>query len=100
MDVTKIENLEVSVKAKEYRRDIYELVKQFPKIEEFRLSNQLIRSTRKYPANIAEGYGRFHYKENIQFCRIARGSLVETLDHLSVALECDYITNENTLNYT
>ena len=50
----------------------------------------MIRSSRKCPANIAEGYGRFHYQENIQFCRIARGSLCELLDHLSVAHECDY----------
>ncbi|NND33930.1 MAG: four helix bundle protein, partial [Saprospiraceae bacterium] len=37
-------------------------------------------------------YGRFHYQENIQFCRIARGSLCVTLDHLSCACECGFIT--------
>jgi len=34
-----------------------------------------------------KGYGRFHYQENIQFCRQARGSLFELVDHLSVLLD-------------
>nr|WP_299208590.1 four helix bundle protein [uncultured Dokdonia sp.] len=29
--------------------------------------------------NIAEDFGRFHYQENIQFCRMARGSLYENI---------------------
>jgi four helix bundle protein len=68
------------------------MTKSFPIEEKFRLSDQIIRSTRKCPSNIAEGYGRFHYQENIQFCRIARGSLCETMDHISCAFECGYIT--------
>ncbi len=87
----KLETLNVYKSAKEIRKKIFELANTFPKEENFLLKDQIIRSTRKCPANIAEGYGRFHYQENIQFCRIARGSLFETLDHLSVALECDYI---------
>jgi four helix bundle protein len=49
--------------------------------------------------NIAEGFGRFHYQENIQFCRIARGSLKETLDHAIVALDEKYIDKEELDNY-
>ena len=85
------EGLEVYQMATKLRRDIFDLVKTFPNEEKFRLSDQLIRSTRKCPAQIAEGYGRFHYQENIQFCRIARGSLAESIDHLNVAHECSYI---------
>ena len=33
-------------------------------------------------ANLAEGFGRFHYQENIQYCRQTRGSLYELIDHL------------------
>ena len=47
--------------------------------------DQLIRATRSITANIAEGHGRYHFQENIQFCRQARGSLTETLDHLICA---------------
>ncbi len=43
--------------------------------------------------NIAEGYGRFHYQENIQFCRISRGSAYETIDQLIEAEDEKYITS-------
>lgn len=90
-----VEDLQIYKKACELRKAIFELVtQQFPKEEKYRLGDQLIRSTRKCPANIAEGYGRFHFQENIQFCRIARGSLTENLDHLNCALECKYIRSE------
>jgi four helix bundle protein len=42
------------------------------------LGKQLIRSADSIGANISEGYGRFSFKENIQFCYYARGSLKET----------------------
>ena len=53
--------------------------------KEFDLSNQLKRSARSTTANIAEGYGRFHYRDNYRFCSIARGSLFESLDHVICA---------------
>lgn len=89
------EELNVYKKSVQVRKLVYELVKRFPSEEKFRLTDQLIRSTRKCPANIAEGHGRFHFQENIQFNRIARGSLMETIDHLTVALECNYIDEKN-----
>jgi four helix bundle protein len=51
----------------------------------------MIRSSRSSTACIAEGYGRFHYQENIQFCRQSRGSLYELLDHLDVAKDCGHV---------
>ena len=58
-----------------------------PKHEEYRLKDQLTRCLRSVTNNIAEGYGRFHYQENIQYCRISRGSLYETIDHLLIEIE-------------
>jgi four helix bundle protein len=55
----------------------------------------MIRASRSVTANIAEGYGRYHYQENIQFCRQARGSLFELIDHLSVALDENYIAEDH-----
>jgi four helix bundle protein len=87
-------DLEVWQKSKELRQKIWGLCKQFPKEEKFRLSDQMIRASRSATACIAEGYGRFHYQENIQFCRQARGSLYEQIDHLDVALDCSYINSD------
>ena len=42
----------------------------------------------------AEGFGRFHFQENMQFCRISRGSLYELIDQLITSLDDKYITTE------
>ena len=81
-------DLEVWNRCQEIRKEIWALCKIFPPEEKYRLSDQMIRSSRSSTVCIAEGYGRFHYQENIQFCRQARGSLYELIDHLSVAEEC------------
>lgn len=74
-------------KAREVRRSILRLVRSWAIEEKFRLSDQIIRSSRGACANIAEGYGRSRGKDNIRFCRIAKGSLYETQDHLSAAYD-------------
>ncbi|MBM3415990.1 MAG: four helix bundle protein [Bacteroidetes bacterium] len=86
-----LDTLEVYLLAKEYRRDVVRTANTFPKEEKFLLTAQIKDSARSITANIAEGYGRYHYQEAIQFCRIARGSLLETYDHLSSALDEGYI---------
>jgi len=60
---------------------------KLPAFERYRLTDQLIRASRSITNNIAEGYGRFHFKENIQFCRISRGSIYECIDHLYCCLD-------------
>jgi len=79
-------------KASLIRRKVSALVKTYPKEEKYRLVDQMIRSSRSAPAQIAEGYGRFHYQENIQFCRQGRGSLYELIDHLIASEEEKYIS--------
>lgn len=91
------EELEAWKLARELRNEVSILVKKFPAEEKFRLTDQIIRSSRSATANIAEGYGRFHYQENIQYCRQARGSITETLDHLICAKDNSYI-DEKVLN--
>ncbi len=68
--------------AHEIRKDVYTITKKLPKEEDYNLKSQSRRSSCSIAANIAEGHGRFHYQENIQFCRQARGSLEETRDHM------------------
>ena len=85
------EDLECWKAGKEARFFFNELIKHLPKEERFLLANQIKRATRSVTNNIAEGFGRFHYQENIQFCRTSRGSLHELVDHLIICEEEKYI---------
>ncbi len=96
MKIKRFTELEAWKKARQLRKDISELTKSFRADEKYSRVSQIKRSSRSVTANIAEGYGRFHYQENIQFCRQSRGSLTETLDHLIVAFDEEYI-DETTL---
>ncbi len=96
MNLGNFTDLDVYKQGRIFRNEMFELTKRFPKEEKYTLTNQLIRASRSITANIAEGHGRFHYQENIQFCRIARGSLSECYDHLLCAFDCEYI-DEDTL---
>ena len=71
-----------------------EILIKLPKTERFELYSQLLRSSRSSTANIAEGWGRYHYKENIKFLLNARGSVAEILDHGIEAKDCDYISED------
>jgi four helix bundle protein len=90
-EIVDFRDLEVWKQCREIRQDIWRTSKSLPKDEKFRLNDQLIRASRSASACIAEGYGRYHYQENIQFCRQARGSLYELIDHVLVAVECEYL---------
>jgi len=69
-------------------------IKYFPKSEVYHLKAQTLDSSRSITANIAEGFGRFHHQENIQFSRQSRGSPDETLEHMITAYDEKYITKE------
>ena len=70
------------------------IISKFSLEEKYALTSQLRRSSRSISDNIAEGYGRFHYQENIQFCRIARGSLHESLNQVITARDENYIEED------
>jgi len=86
--------LEVWKQSKKIRILISEITKSFPVEEKYRLADQIIRSSRSIGNNLAEGHGRFHYQDNIRFCIMARGSLSETLDHIFIAHEEKFVTDE------
>ena len=67
------------------------MTKKFPKEELYCLVSQIRRAAISVHSNVAEGYGRYNFQENIQFCRIARGSINEVLDQLYAALDEKYI---------
>lgn len=88
------EQLECWKVCTEVRRFITELVKKYPREEKFALADDMKRAARSTTHNIAEGFGRFHFQENIQFCRQSRGSLYELIDQLITSKDDRYITDE------
>ena len=95
MSIQSYVDLDVYKECRLLRKNVSELVKnQFPSDEKYKLTDQVIRSSRRVTACIAEGYGRFYYRENIQYCRMSRGSLYETLEHLVTAFDENYISAE------
>ena len=95
MEIKTFEDLVCWQKATELRRRLINLIKSLPATEKYELVSQMRRASRSVTHNLAEGFGRFHFQENIQFCRISRGSLYELLDQLIVAKDEEYINEEN-----
>lgn len=92
--MSSLEDLKVWKRTRELRKKISILTKSFPIEEKYKLTDQLLRASRSCTANLAEGYGRFHFQESIQYCRQARGSLYETIDHITCAFDEAYIDKE------
>ena len=89
------EDLKVWQEGMVLSRAVYEVTKGFPKEEQFGLTSQLRRAAVSVPANIAEGKGRYHRKEYLQFLYTARGSLYEAITMGKLSLELSYMTQEH-----
>ena len=82
----KLDDFELYRTARAFRKRLYQLIKLLPIEEKYCLACQMRRAAISVTNNIAEGHGRWHYQENIRFCRISRGSVDEILDDLNI---CD-----------
>ncbi len=74
---------------------VYRVAKDMPRVEEYRLTSQLLRAAASVPANIAEGHARGTRKDYANFVSIARGSLAELDTLLLLAIEVGLLTREN-----
>jgi|ERR1700686_2634549 len=89
--------LEVWTCSMETVKQVYILTKAYPSEERYGLISQTRRAAISIPSNIAEGLGRNHKKDSLQFLYISRGSAYELETLLSVALMIDII-NQNSYN--
>lgn len=89
-----LEDLEVYRCARAFRIQMYKLARSLPSFEKFNLLSQIIRAATSMTNNIAEGYGRYHFQESIQFFRIARGSVEELRDDIRICIDEGYIESE------
>ena len=95
MTVMNLDKLEVWVRAKDFALVVYnEVVPHLPADEKWNLTQQLKRAAQSIPANIAEGHGRYHFLDNVRFCYMARGSLVEVQSHIALAHDLGYLSDK------
>ena len=74
--------------------ECHQLADALPAVERYDLASQIRRSSKSVMANIAEGYGRYHYLDSLRFYYIARGSLTETISHIITAHDLKYTSAE------
>jgi len=72
--------------------EVYKVTNGFPKSETYGLSQQMRKASISIPSNIAEGYGRKHKLEYMQFLSIAYGSLLELETQYLLAIDLKYVS--------
>ena len=87
------EDLKAWQLARKLMIECHEVTRTLPAHERFDLASQMRRSSKSVMANIAEGYGRYHYLDSLRFYYIARGSLDETISHIVTAHDLHYISD-------
>lgn len=77
---------------------VYSVTKKFPDDEKFGLTSQMRRAATSVPSNIAEGKGRYHDKEYVQFLYLARASLYELMTQIKLAKRLRFISEKDSLD--
>ena len=90
-DIRSFEDLEVYKLAREFSRKVGKLIQKLPPVEDYNLKGQMRRAKLSMTNNIAEGYGRYHFQENMQYCRQSRGSICELIDDFNECYDNAYI---------
>lgn len=98
--VRSYKDLEIYIESLKIAKDVYMITKSFPKDETYGMRDQIRRAVASVGANIAEGFGRFHFKDKLVFFYNARGSLYETMHFVELAHEVGYIGGSERENLT
>ncbi len=91
----KLEELKVYDLAMNIGERVWLIVSKWDYFAKDTVGKQLVRSVDSIAANLSEGYGRFFYKENRQFCYYSRGSLYETKTWLKKSHERGLIIDDD-----
>ena len=95
----KLDELNVYRLSMEMGEMVWGIVEKWNYFERDTIGKQLVRASDSVAANIAEGYGRYYFKENKQFCYYSRGSLFETKTWIAKAKNRQLINDETYHNF-
>ena len=90
----KLEDMEIYNISMEIGDEIWFSVVEWENLAKYSIGQQIVRSADSIAANIAEGYGRYHFKDRKNFMFYARGSHYETITWLTKARNRKIISNE------
>ncbi len=90
-----LEELQVYNLSMEIAERVWTIVYKWNYFEKDTIGKQLIKAIDSVAANLSEGYGRFHYKENKNFCYYSRGSLYESKTWITKAFNRKLITEDD-----
>ncbi len=74
---------------------VYKITNEIPKSEIYSLTIQIRSCAVSIPSNIAEGAGRSHNKEFIQFLYISLASLSELETQIIISNNIEYLSENN-----
>ncbi len=94
MAIQSYQELEVWKVAMDLAAECYRVTRTFPKDELFGMTSQIRRAAASIPANIAEGQGRNHTREFLNFLSMARGSLMEVETHLLLCVRVGLLSED------
>lgn len=94
MSIKNIHDLNVWQEALLLTQGVYIITKNYPPDEKYNLTKHLRESSRGTAANIAEGFGRYYYREKLQFYGIAKGCLLEVTTDIEISHRVKYINQE------
>ena len=97
--IKRFEDLDCWKDARELVKLVYDFTKKGNFEKDYELKAQIKRSAISVMANIAEGFHRKSNKEFMRFLDYSRASLAETLSHLYVALDQNYIDDAELQNF-
>ena len=89
-----LNDLEIYREAMDLGEEVWMLALPWDFFSKDTVGKQFVRAVDSIAANLAEGYGRYHFKENQKFCYYSRGSLDESQTWLEKAVKRGLIERE------
>ncbi len=91
----KLSELEVYKVSMEIGEIVWSIVHKWDFFDRDTLGKQFTRAADSIAFNISEGYGRYHYAENRNFCYYSRGSAYETATAVTKAKRRKLLSDED-----